>query len=394
MGQGRNWTKEEEEFLCENWGKLSINAICKKLNRSRNAINVRVQRLGLGPYLECGEYVSFNQLLKALGYGVSSGKYRLISWVQNRDFPMHNKRRGSSVVRVVYLNEFWEWAEKNRNIVDFSKMESLALGKEPEWVDKQRRNDIKSFALQIKDPWTSEEDSKLKYYLKQHKYGYAELSKMLRRSAGAIQRRCLDLGLKERPVKADNHGEECVWTDKHYEILCNGIKNGDSYMLLSDALNKSEKAVRGKVYYAYFTESLDKVRRMLGDGSWGDGAPIPSVRQALKVSRTRTDTRRLIECFAGVLYSRTLELKKSDYDFYFMRKHCMNWNPLDSVCEAGETDCDSCTSFVKIKEQYCVRCGGTFYERQENKLCERCRVARIKQAQRKWACLRGKTRSN
>ena len=76
-------------------------------------------------------------------------------------------------------------------------MEPLALGEEPDWVAEQRRKDFKAFAIQRKDPWTADEDSRLKMLLKQHKYGYAELSEILRRSAGAIQRRCTDLGIKE-----------------------------------------------------------------------------------------------------------------------------------------------------------------------------------------------------
>ena len=52
------WSKEEEEFLTENWGNLSIKAIAKKLNRSENAIEVRKTRLGLGSFLENGEYIN------------------------------------------------------------------------------------------------------------------------------------------------------------------------------------------------------------------------------------------------------------------------------------------------------------------------------------------------
>ena len=38
MGLGRNWTKEEEQFLSDNWGQMSVPGLCKKLNRSKNAI--------------------------------------------------------------------------------------------------------------------------------------------------------------------------------------------------------------------------------------------------------------------------------------------------------------------------------------------------------------------
>ena len=44
------WSKEEEEFLCENWGNLSIKAIAKKLNRSENAIEVRIRNRLLKEY--------------------------------------------------------------------------------------------------------------------------------------------------------------------------------------------------------------------------------------------------------------------------------------------------------------------------------------------------------
>ena len=58
MGLSRNWTKEEEEYLCEKWGTLSVQTIAKNLNRSENAVVVRKCRLGLGAFLESGEYVS------------------------------------------------------------------------------------------------------------------------------------------------------------------------------------------------------------------------------------------------------------------------------------------------------------------------------------------------
>lgn len=107
------------------------------------------------------------------------------SWVRRRGFPIHTKRVDKCVWRVVYLDEFWKWAEQHRSFIDFSKLEPLALGKEPDWVPEQRKKDFQAFALQRKDPWTPDEDSRLKMLLKQHKYGYVELSEILRRSEGA-----------------------------------------------------------------------------------------------------------------------------------------------------------------------------------------------------------------
>lgn len=379
----KTWTPEEEETLRECWGTMTMKQICTKLGRSRNAIMVRVNRLGLPPYFESGEYVTMHQLILTLGYSHGADTYKLKSWIQNRGFPVKEKRHTQKTVRIVYLSEFWAWAEKNRSFLDFSKMEPLALGEEPEWLVEQRRKDFKAFAIQRKDRWTADEDSRLRMLLKQHRYGYAELSEILHRSAGAIQRRCTDLGLKERPLRADNHGKEAEWTEADFGILADGIRNGDSYTLIGQALGKSEKAVRGKVYFTYLTENADRVRAYMGDGPWGYGAPEPTVKQGAHLSRTRTEVRKNLSVLDALLRKRMNEL---GYDPYWQRFMCMNWDDVGG-CSAGCSDCDSCTEFRRIRPQYCVRCGGTFFERAENRFCEACRKARKKQYQRKFAVL-------
>ena len=375
----KNWSKADEEYLMEKWGQLSIPTIAKNIGRSVNAVKVRVSRLGLGPALMAGDYITLNQLLVTMGSTGGNG-YKMKSWVENRGLPVHTKKVDKCSFRVVFLDEFWEWAEKHRSFIDFSKMEPLILGEEPSWVAEQRKKDFQSFAIQRKDPWTSAEDSRLALLLKQHKYGYAELSDMLHRSAGAIQRRCTDLGLKERPVKAENHGKEAAWTEADFAALADGIRNGDSYTVIGNRLGKSEKAIRGKIYFVYLTESADKIRAMMGDGPWGSGAPEPTVKQGVHLSRTRTEVRRNLSVLDALLRKRMNDL---GYDPYWQRFMCMNWDDIGG-CSAGCADCDSCTEFKRIPPQYCARCGSTFYERAENRFCKSCRSARRKAAQRKW----------
>lgn len=383
----RNWSKEEYDYLEESWGRTSIPHIAEKLGRSGNAVKIKAVRLGLGPVLESGDYISFNQLIYAVT-GHKSYTYYLKSWVENRGFPMRYKKVNECRFRIVYLHEFWEWAEKNRSFIDFSKMEPLILGEEPDWVAEQRRKDYHSFCLQRKDPWTKAEDNRLIHLLKQQKYGYAEMSSMLHRSAGAIQRRCRDLGVMDRPVKADNHGNGAEWTADMYDILADGIRSGDSYTMIGNTIGKSEKAVRGKVYNTYFTEQADKIREMIGDGPWGAGVPVPSVKKAKFVAGYRVDIKKNISVIAYLLQKRMYEL---GYEPYWQRHMCMKWNDLHG-CSAGCDNCDSCTEFERIKPQYCVRCGGTFYEREQNRFCEKCRTARKKSAQKKYAILKKRGR--
>lgn len=146
------WKPDEEQFLVENWGTKSVPCIAERLNRTTNAIIVRARRLNLGPALNAGDYITLNQLCKAFtGNEHGMYSYQSISWVKNRGLSVHNKRVNQCTFRVVYLDEFWDWAEKNRAFLDFSKMEKYALGREPEWVDEQRKKDYVAFAIQKKN---------------------------------------------------------------------------------------------------------------------------------------------------------------------------------------------------------------------------------------------------
>ena len=108
MNSYRRWTPEEEQYLEEHWGSVSIPSIAKKLNRTMNAIKVRAFRLGLGGVLDAGDYVTFNQLMLTITDNSQSCSYKMQSWVKNRGLPVHTKRVDKCIWRVVYLDEFWE----------------------------------------------------------------------------------------------------------------------------------------------------------------------------------------------------------------------------------------------------------------------------------------------
>lgn len=258
MGQGKNWTDEEKAYLEDNWGTLSMPTLMANLNRNKNAIMIMVQRLGLGAFLESGDYVTFNQLLKALGYWGGSG-YLMKSWVKVRGFPIKYKRVDENRFKVVHIDEFWKWAEKNQSFLDFSRFEENALGMEPDWVKAKRRMDYEKSIRYIKTPWTPIEDKRLERLVSQYKYTYTEISRMMRRTEGAIQRRCCDLGLKGRPLRESPHSK---WEDWQFQRLYELIDRGMNYEAISDAIGKSAKAIRGKVYCIYGTEVLDKVREI------------------------------------------------------------------------------------------------------------------------------------
>lgn len=253
----RKWTKEEEQYLAEKFGSVSISCLVKKLNRTESSILNKRQRMKLGAFLENGDYITLRQLLEVLG--IEGGyTYKTISWIENRGFPIIYKKVNKNKFRVVNIDEFWKWAEENQQFLDFSNFEKHALGAEPAWVQKKREYDIQ-FKNTIKlTPWTQREDEYLKFLLNQYKYTVKEISQRMNRSEGAIQKRIEFLGIMQRPVKADTH---TFWTDEEYEVLKEMILQGANYENIAMKLDRrGSKAIRGLVYRLYGTESLDKVR--------------------------------------------------------------------------------------------------------------------------------------
>ena len=384
MGQNKKWSKQEEEYLIEKWGTLSVKTIAKNLGRSENAIMVRKGRLGLGAFLESGEYVTWNQLHLALGIGPVDN-YKMISWVQNRDFPVHTKRVRENSYKVVYLEEWWEWAEKNRDLLDFSKFEEGVLGCEPEWVKAKRRHDIEKKQKYIMTPWTKIEDDRLIRLVQKQQYTYDDLSKMLRRTNGAIQRRLCDLGVKDRPIKADNHVR---WTEESFEQLGELIKAGYGYDLIAEEIGKSSKACRGRVYQMYLTENLDKVRQLMGDGKFGDNRPERKLKQwNVMDTEERIAAKESLTSLAAILqYRFKQQINETEWGEFFQKDMCENFC---KECLSTE-GCDSCNNYKKIEPQYCKMCGKTFWEKNGNLYCASCRDMRKRQWLRKRFVMSGR----
>ena len=65
---GVAYTPEEESYIKENWGTVSVGHICENLGRTEAAILQKVNKMGLPPFLESGGYVTYADLLHAIGY--------------------------------------------------------------------------------------------------------------------------------------------------------------------------------------------------------------------------------------------------------------------------------------------------------------------------------------
>lgn len=279
MGANRCWTSEEDEYLKEAWGSTSLQSICKHLDRSEQSVINRKHRLGLGAARDNNfEYVTLMQLITALygSNGTTSHTYEAYE-ILPKLLKIYMKPQPKVKHKCVKLSEFWEMAEKNRHLFDFSRLERYALGPEPDWVDEQRRIDGKTKVLCRGSyvPWTPHEDSMLISIASKKKYTCNELAAMFKRSEGSVVRRLTDLGLKHCLVR--NSLKD--YTQEKFDLIAKLIIEGYDYTLIAKQLGRSSKSIRGAVYQRLGTESLVKVRAKLLDGERLEARPRNYVRK-------------------------------------------------------------------------------------------------------------------
>lgn len=259
---GRRWTDKEIKYLSESWGVTSIPTIASSLGKSITAVERKANRLKLGSFMHCGDYITLPQLWEALG--LSRLTYRTTDWLKKHEFPFKYKkvRSANRRFKVVYLDDFWKWAENNKELLDFSKLEYLILGQEPEWVDIKRNQDRLKNSMIIATEWTSYEDTKLLDMLKSYRYTLKDIANYFHRTEQAVKQRICKLNIEYRPIPISTHSR---WTNEETETLLQLVKEYSNYTLIKDKIpNHSEMSIKSKLYRLFGTQILHEIKKQIG----------------------------------------------------------------------------------------------------------------------------------
>lgn len=256
----RRWTDEELAFLKEHWGSIDMNKLEKRLDRTSNAIRRKASRLRLGNFLENGDYITLHYLYSILGLSIGGDGSRLKYWVNKRHLPVKTIQFGNKDIRIINIDDFWKWLENNQEMVDLSKLEPLILGKEPNWVKKKRKQDLKKNQRFKKGRYTEAEEEYLRYLLSLHKFTYEELSVLMKRPLYGLIYHIKQLKIPDRPVSREGN---CTWTEKEYNQLCDLILQNCTYPELETALNKTYASICSKLFRTFGTKSLTKIKSRL-----------------------------------------------------------------------------------------------------------------------------------
>lgn len=244
--ENKQWTKDDEEYLQEAWGHAGLQTIAKNLGRSETAVIIRIQRMRLPPGLRNGERISWNQFIIAL-QGTNMNSSYMKKRLKEAGFPMHRQTiRGANGFRftTVDIEEFWEFAERNKGLFDFSRMEQHIFGQEPAWATLKRRIDAERLRNGRKnnDPWTKSDDAELLHLLREYRHTYTDIAHRLRRSEGAVKRRLSTLGIRERPIRKPNR----AWEEAEERRLLEMLEQGYGFDNIAQELGRTALGVRGK----------------------------------------------------------------------------------------------------------------------------------------------------
>ena len=254
------WTQEEIDFLYDSWGKLTVSSIAKRLKRTEKGVIGKKDQLKLGGFFESSDYITVSALKKQLGYN-NPIMFVSESWIKEKQFPVRTKRGKEKSFKIVNLKEFWRWAKKNKDLLNFAKFEKYSLGPEPKRVEEKRRNDQKN-----KSPYdkrTEQEEKELVSLINQYSYTYNDIAKILGRKESAIISKVKALGIKMKPIPMDR----TLYSEKEINTIIENIKLGHDYEYIQSQLEKERTitSISNKVYKMFGTQSLYKVRKILNE---------------------------------------------------------------------------------------------------------------------------------
>lgn len=235
----KGWSDKDIEFLSSRWGTCTIQKLSTMLKRTPNAVLRKASRLKLGGCYGGDDRLTCGELVKVIA---PKGCYAtVINRLIANGLPITEIKLRKRVMRVVRLDAFWKWAEKHKELIDWSRFEINALGKEPSWVNQRRKIDFTNYTRTKVKEWTKQDEEQLRYLVTTGK-PMNVVAQKLGRSETSIRRRCWDLYL---PYPSS--GSPKLWSTE--EIAKAELMKSEGYSLtvIARELGRSESSVYGKL---------------------------------------------------------------------------------------------------------------------------------------------------
>ncbi|MCM3030688.1 DNA-binding protein [Niallia sp. MER 6] len=175
------WRAEEINLLQTLVGQRSVTAIAKELGRTPGAVSNKLSRLGLGATRKQTGMLTARELANKLGVTTKT----VVSWEAYGLKTVTRVTRYKKQFILIKMKNFWEWAEQNKSLIDFTKLSKKDFSTLPEWVS----GNIKAARTSVRyRHWTTSELKKL-HVLIEKGLTYKQISKLLNRSESSVEKR-------------------------------------------------------------------------------------------------------------------------------------------------------------------------------------------------------------
>lgn len=183
INKNKHYTSKERNYIELNWGYKSVEEISRKLRRSKTAIIRYAENNKLKGCYKEGVFLSTSDISKLFKVDPSTvRKY----WIEKYGLVSEKKPLISREIHRVSLENLKYWCFKNQDKWSATSLELYALGEEPEWLKKKRKEDR---GKKVKrKAWTRYEDNIL-ISLSQNGYKYKEIAIKLDRTLASVKQR-------------------------------------------------------------------------------------------------------------------------------------------------------------------------------------------------------------
>ncbi|HAQ08522.1 MAG TPA: DNA-binding protein [Bacillus bacterium] len=174
------YVAEEIQMIKDQIGTQSVTILAKRMNRTMVALEVKIKRMGISNTKSQTGMITAGELARIL----QVDRNTVICWIINHELESQQRiTRTKKRFMFINIEDFWNWADNNRNKIDFSKLEPNALPPEPDWVDEERKV---SKAVTNYKVWTKQEEKLLLEVYRSGK-NLKEISCLFGRSSDSIR---------------------------------------------------------------------------------------------------------------------------------------------------------------------------------------------------------------
>lgn len=254
---GRPWSEQEIAYLERHWYTSNLAAMTAYLGRTKIAVRNKGRRMGLGRQIDGGgDTVSVKMINNA--FGKQTVSHITAARMEATGLKVRRFRFGRMNRYCVRIDEFWEWLRLNQGYYPVTKLEPLALGPEPDWVEQARRAARAYPILNAGKPWTQHDDMLLKSMIRSRRH-IGEICAALKRTENAVRSHAA------RDWSIDLSYAACTrrrpWTEDEKRRLIEMAQTGRCSMDIGAQLDRSERMVRIKLKELCGTSSIDRVHK-------------------------------------------------------------------------------------------------------------------------------------